>query len=178
MSAVALMATLLPAAPAQADPSMPATNGLYELYVNFRAGKCIHATGTLGEQLYIVRCFPDPNANNNQYWAPSLSSRICCGYTYHRIVNRSLPWLCIGVVGGSTAKGAPVVQVQCAETDDQYWAKIFVGWSAKGAAIYIFANFHSGKCLRVAGASQLEFARLVQDPCDYDGRHWVHTTNY
>jgi hypothetical protein len=97
---------------------------------------------------------------------------------YYELINKKNQ--CLGVSGGSTAEGAPVVGWSCiASHPDQYWgfSAIYSGGVQIGWAV---VNLHSHYVLGVAGASPDNGAAVVQ--WTYQGpdalnQDWVECLN-
>ncbi len=68
--------------------------------------------------------------------------------------------LCLGVAGGSTASGAPIVQLTCDGSASQTWTLIDVG-----GGYHRLQLGHSGKCLDIEAASPDALAPALQWDC-------------
>ncbi|MFL6162014.1 MAG: RICIN domain-containing protein [Jatrophihabitantaceae bacterium] len=154
-----MLVTLLSPTAAQAGP-----NGQYYPYVNSTTHTCITGIGQYNHQLTASNC----TGSGGQLWSLSTNTRSCCGYVYHQIINLN-SGMCIGVRYGSTSSGAAVVEGGCYEANDQYWAIIYTGQYSNGEALFIMANWGSGKCIRPVGGGGVS---LEQNNCDKTGRLW------
>lgn len=67
---------------------------------------------------------------------------------------------CLAVGGGSTEKGAHVIQWACSGAADQDWRL-----NPRSDGKYEVRNDHSGMCLGIAGGSKENSAHAVQWPC-------------
>jgi hypothetical protein len=91
-------------------------------------------------------------------------------FGYQQIVNVN-SGKCVGVRGGSTTQGAPIVQFTCNGRDDQLWARAGIDGSF---SYETFINLNSGMCIGIAGNSTSQGAKLVQWPCDGNSdKQWI-----
>ncbi|MFL6161652.1 MAG: RICIN domain-containing protein [Jatrophihabitantaceae bacterium] len=157
-----MISILTPATHAGAATS----NGQYWPYVNYTTRTCITGIGTHDHQLTASSC----NGTAGQLWSLSTNTRSCCGYVYHQIIGGP-GGLCIGVRNGSTSSGAAVVEGNCYEANDQYWAIIYTGQASihNGEPLFMMANWGSGKCIRPYGGTGVS---LEQNNCDRTGHLW------
>ena len=85
--------------------------------------------------------------------------------------------LCLGVLGGSTAQGAAVVQWGCNGSPDQQW--IPGGATAADSDFsYQLVNANSRLCLGILGASASQGAVSVQWPCNSSPDQPAHPVTF
>ncbi|HLG78438.1 MAG TPA: RICIN domain-containing protein, partial [Ktedonobacteraceae bacterium] len=100
---------------------------------------------------------------NNQWWAMYGSSY---GDSYIRAISVNSN-KCMGVQGGSTQRGASVLQWSCNGAPDQAWTWAWTGYYAGNRwPIFNIVNLNSHMCLGITGASLQVGADAVQWTCN------------
>jgi hypothetical protein len=112
------------------------------------------------------------NYSPNQYWYWDDEDG---GTGYYQLRNEATNQ-CLGVLGGSTAKGAEVVVWQCLGTGhpDQYWQEQQL-YPFNGVTFTLF-NANSGQVLQVKCDCRKDSAPLDQEPLDDLGspnQQWI-----
>lgn len=82
--------------------------------------------------------------------------------------------MCLGVAGGSDEEGAPLVQTECDQGDDQkFWM------TPGGDDNYQMRPGHSGMCIEVEDGSDDDGAPVVQSECEEgdDQKFWMEPTD-
>jgi hypothetical protein len=126
--------------------------GTFQIHNYHANGKCIGISNTWAGDWNCNSTHPDQN------WRWGQSNF----FGYQQIINNDER--CLGVDGGSTARGARIRDWSCNGNDDQYWALIDTGVAGTSYIV----NFKSGYVIGVLNASTANGAELVQ---------WSRNTN-
>ncbi|MFD0148375.1 RICIN domain-containing protein [Streptomyces sp. NPDC055721] len=137
----------------------PSASAVGNTYRNYSAGLCLDTDGSGWGNIAVQRgCNPN---RLSQRWA-----FIPVGGGYYKFVNDHN--LCLGTQGGSTAKGAMVIQWECNGNDDQKWKPENVD-----SVSFKFRN-KSGLCLGIWGGNTAPGAQAIMWDCNGNGdQRWA-----
>lgn len=142
-------------APAQAGP-------LYNQYINYKADKCLSIEGggstANGANVVLYTC----NGGHEQDWG--YVSQTDGTYTYFFLINRK-SGKCMSVSGGgSTAKGAEIIQWSCNDMTEQQWRIVDDrDWPLiDGSYAKVLINRKSGLILSTPGGAWANNTKIIQ----------------
>ncbi|MER6332644.1 RICIN domain-containing protein [Streptomyces sp. NPDC001034] len=148
---------------ATASVETPATGGVttkgepqYKWIKSAWSGQCVALPGgtmDAGAQVIQWPC----GAFNDHFWI--LKYAFTQGSTsYYQAVNLN-SGQCLGVQGGSTDAGAPVIQWPCGDYHDHYWGLVPDKYGSR------LKNLNSQQCLTIPGGTGDQGVGLIQWPC-------------
>lgn len=173
MIAAVVLAVIGTAGSADAAPTVSpaALNGYQLVFVS--SGKCADDPGwstTRGTNLDQWQCVQQ----SNEAWNFDPVTTDAYGNAVYYVRN-AYSGLCMNVQSDSTANGAAVIQWGCSiSAHNGLW--IFDSTNTiDGHSVTRLRNYHSGKCLNVAGDSLNNGAWLVRYSCGNYDNEWFYT---
>jgi hypothetical protein len=164
---LAVLLSVMPAAPALAEYGTPPPNWRHALFYNLGSGLCLqpqYEAPTNG--LTIVQQPCNDNDLYQRWWFQLLVQDRTTPLGTYRIIN-SGSGQCLDDRDGRTANGSPVQQWTCNYTSNTMQWKFENGGDRYN---YQFRNVRSGKCLDVRGGSLQPGAVLQIYECTGSGK--------
>ncbi|MFJ9344548.1 RICIN domain-containing protein [Streptomyces sp. NPDC101733] len=156
-------------APATGGVTVKADSSQFKWIKSAWSGQCVALPGgtrNAGAQVMQWPCGP----YYDHLWR--LTFAFTQGTTHYYKVENLNSFQCLGVQGGSTGAGAPVIQWPCGDYRDHYWALMPDKYGSR------LKNLNSQQCLTIPGGTGDQGTGLIQWPCgDQFDQVWNHTPN-
>jgi hypothetical protein len=159
--AAAMVGAATVAAAALTTASAQAAPPVYSTLIGTGSNKCLDALPDAGNggPVRLWQC----SGSANQRWALYPVGSTKDGDGYFQIISGAAGHLCMEVQQSSTADGAQVGQVGCAQDPNQFWRWGKSGVKNRGDQLI---NINSGKCLDIAANSTVNGAKVQQWSCN------------
>jgi len=158
--ATAMVGAATVAAAALTTASAQAAPPVYTTLIGTGSNKCLDALldDGNGDPVRLWQC----SGSANQRWTLYPVGSTKDGDAYFQIISGAPGHLCMEVQQSSTADGAQVGQVGCAQDPNQFWRWGKSGVKNRGDQLI---NINSGKCLDIAANSTADGAKVQQLAC-------------